>query len=82
MADRLRCPSCGRARTFGAFPDGTCYTCRPHPEPHDRYSRFSPRCALCWAEAWRALAQSSFICVWCAIRMFRTGKGRGHERLQ
>jgi hypothetical protein len=61
LSERTRCPYCG-LRSFGPV----C-RCRFHPQSHAPRS-FCPRCALCWAEVWVAIARSFYLCGWRAFR--------------
>ena len=69
----VRCRSCGSVPSFILSADGTCGTCKWHKAPHQEYGRFNPRCALCWADTWIALARALYICAWRAISRLRGG---------
>lgn len=70
---RARCRSCGSVPSFILYADGTCGTCKEHKAPHQEHGRFNPRCALCWAETWNALARSVYVCAWRVTRKLRGG---------
>lgn len=64
-----RCPQCG-STSVRHYNDGKshCFECSTHPTPHNRYGRFNPRCALCWADAGSAFIRSLYVCAWRTIR--------------
>lgn len=61
LSRRIRCSDCGLRVT------GPSCACRFHREPSHGTSNFNPRCALCWADVWAALACSLYICAWRAL---------------